>query len=162
MKTYLPQVFGDLIPDAIEKELMRLLETHPEQRRVGMKVHPILARVARAKALDMAVRGYEGHVDPDGHGANWLVRQAGYQLPGFYNPDPDGNNVEAMQHGDNDNLSYTWPQWLSSEGHKIHLLGLDKFYWVQTNYGIGHVHMPGSRKGHYYVFVSAPPEGFYD
>lgn len=159
---FIPQVFGDFLPNAMEVALSQLLENHPDQRRFPMVVHPILARVARAKAWDMANRGYEGHIDPDGHGANWLVRQAGYRLPDFYSKLPAGNNVESLQHGGVSEVNEALRLWLTSEGHRIQLLGLDDFYWVQTNYGIGYAHVPGSRKEHYYVFISAPPEGFYD
>lgn len=159
---FIPQVFGDFLPNAMEVALSHLLENHPDQRRFPMVVHPILARVARAKAWDMANRGYEGHIDPDGHGANWLLLQVGYQLPSFYDRDVDGNNVESLQYGGVSEIGEAWRLWLTSEGHRIHLLGLNKFYWVQTNYGVGYANAPGSRWGHYYVFMSAPPEGFYN
>lgn len=161
-KVFLAQIYKAMTPNKMELDLSRLLESHHDQRRYPMKIHPVLATVARNKAIDMAQRGYEGHVDPDGHGVNWLVRQAGYRLPDFYNSDPDGNNIEALQYGGNGEIEQAWPKWLESPDHKTHLLGLNKFYWVQTNYGIGYANVPGSRMIHYYVFVSAPPEGFYD
>lgn len=161
-KIFLSQIYGNFIPNAMELALSHLLENHPDQRRYPMTVHPVIAQVARNKAIDMAVRAYVGHVDPDGHGANWLLRQAGYSLPDFYGKEPDDNNVEALEHGGDGNIEDAWPRWLASEGHRIHLLGLDKFYWVQTNYGVGYAHVEGSTKIHYYVFMSAPPEGFYD
>jgi uncharacterized protein YkwD len=39
-----------------------------------------LAKVAEAKALDMAAKNYFGHVDKEGKAMNYYINQAGYTL----------------------------------------------------------------------------------
>lgn len=145
-----------------ESSLAFVIENHQEQGRETMYRHPILQEVAHWKAWDMATRRYTGHVDPDNHGANWLVRMAGYSLPDFYNKDDDANNIESLNYGGNGLIAEVMFSWENSPSHRAHVLGIDKFYRVQTNYGIGYRHDPNSISKHYYVFISAPPEGFYD
>jgi hypothetical protein len=45
-----------------------------------LKWNDTLAKVAEAKALDMARRNYAGHTDPDGHGIDYYLQQSGYAL----------------------------------------------------------------------------------
>ena len=45
-----------------------------------LKWNDTLAKVAEAKALDMATRKYVAHVDPDGYGLNYKINEAGYKL----------------------------------------------------------------------------------
>lgn len=167
MNLYLPSIHGNgpvgaFEPNAIESELIRLVQSHPEQQRPIMALNTLMCQVARAKALDMALRGYEDHTDPDGHGPNWRLRQAGYRLPSFYGKDLDDNNVESLQWAGDGDLSDAWPKWLLSEGHKIHILGQNKFYAVQHNFGMGFADVEGSRMRYYYCFISAPPEGMFE
>ena len=122
-----------------------------------MRCHKILAQVAREHAEDMAARDYFNPVNPDGFGPNYLVEQAGYELPDWYSQALDANNIESIAAG------YTTPEaawngWLASPGHRTHVLGEDSdFFADQTNYGIGYAFAPGSQYTHYLVFISAPP-----
>ena len=75
-----------------EQQIATFLANDPAQGRSSVAVDPILSSVARARARDLAVRDYFSHTDPDGHGANYLVRQAGYPLPSHYNSSPSGNS----------------------------------------------------------------------
>ncbi|HEX8692664.1 MAG TPA: CAP domain-containing protein [Longimicrobium sp.] len=137
-----------------EQELASILETAPGQARHGMRFNPTLARVARARAADMARRGYFGHTDPDGLGANTHVTRAGFRLPVLYDARPSGNNIESLG-GGYASPRAAWGAWMGSTGHRTHLLGLGDFYRAQTDYGVGYVHAPGSRYGHYWVVLIA-------
>jgi hypothetical protein len=112
--------------------------------------------VARAKAEDLARRGYFSHVDPDGYGPNRAVQLTGYGLPGFWGTSNSANFIESIAAG------YTSAQaafdgWMNSPGHRRHVLAEESFYAEQTRYGVGYASVPGSPYTRYYVFISAPP-----
>lgn len=167
-KTFLPFVAGDADDvsaqsescgmDDLEAAILRLMQAHPDQGRTVMECHPILVAVARSKALDLAIRGYEAHTDPDGHGANWLLRRAGYRLPDNYHGHDSANNVESAGWGGDGTPEQMWDSWLGSDGHRIHALGLDDTYQPQTRVGVGHVFRKFSRWGNYWVLLTAHPE----
>src|SRR5438552_1645103 len=56
-----------------EQAIAQALGSTPEQRRQWLTCQPILAAVARARAEDMARRGYFGHTNPEGLGPNYLL-----------------------------------------------------------------------------------------
>lgn len=141
-----------------ELGLAAILTSHPQQERARMVCDPILARVARERAADMAARAYFGHVNPDGVGPNFLVRQAGYDLPDLYGNDPRINMVESIAAGFGLNTGVdAWAVWEQSPVHRTHLLGLNSFVAEQERYGIGHVEVEGSPFTNYWVFISAHP-----
>lgn len=166
--TYLPAILGgspDIVAqddtcgmDINETTIMLSMSTHPEQKRDVILCHAVLVQVARAKALDLAMRGYEAHVDLDGHGANWLLRQAGYRLPDYYGQHDSANNVESCGWGGDGTPEQIWSNWLGSEGHRTHLLGLNDTHRPQTMVGVGHVYRQESRQGHYWVVITCVPE----
>src|SRR4051812_17752181 len=82
----LPPTSGavDSIFSLRERQLGDLLTHDHGQTRTKLVWNPILARVARERAWDMARRNYFSHVNPDGLGANTLVERAGYVLPANY------------------------------------------------------------------------------
>lgn len=141
-----------------EQRLATLLTNASGQQRPSVQVDPILSRVARARAADMAKRGYFAHVNPDGHGPNYLVRQAGYTLPASYDQSPRGNSIESASAGDR-NADEAWSGWMGSAPHKQHLLGLVAFYAEQTALGVGYYYDAGSDYQHYWVVLTAPPPG---
>ena len=143
-------------PNANEDRLVELMRTHPQQQRATMRYNPVLARVARERASDMAARGYFGHTNPDGWGPNALVRQAGYLLPSYYGVAPDTNNIESIGAGPA-TADEVWQLFLNSAAHRAHLLGLTSFYAEQVEYGIGYVAAPGTTYGHYWVIITARP-----
>ena len=145
---------GNHQPNAQELELAKLIKEHPNQMRVVMNYDPILSKVARERALDMGTRDYFGHVNPDGHGPNYLVQQAGYILPSFYDQSKKANNIESIYAGSPD-PERAMDVWLGSDGHHNHILGQHSFYAEQTDYGIGYAYVPGSRYGHYWVVITA-------
>jgi len=141
-----------------EQAIFNYMKNAAGQGRSGMVLDPVLCKVARAKATDMARRGYFAHVDPSGHGANWLVRQAGYSLPAGYDESPSANNIESLSAG-RDTASWTWNDWMTSPPHKQHLMGQAGFYAAQTHVGVGFVNIPGSEWQWYWVVITAPPSG---
>ena len=156
-RAYLPIVIYDPCPlNAQAQALAALAISDPQQQRPQMICSTILSRVAYEKALDMGTRNYFGHTNPDGVGPNYLVEQAGYDLPSWYTQGLTANNVESIAAG------YTtpgaaWAGWkVSPTGHPDHVLGLTNFWRDQIYYGIGYAYVPGSTYGHYWVFITAP------
>ncbi len=146
-------------PAPEEQAIADRMHSHPEQAHAVLVCHPILERVARERALDMAVRGYESHVNPDGYGPNYLVRQAGYPLDPTYSTNDAANSIEVMFYGygfsATPNPDDPWNWWMNSSIHRTMLLGLSPFFAAQNEYGVGHVYMPGSRYGHYWIVLTA-------
>ena len=132
------------------------LRDHPDQRRITMRCDARLAEVARARAVDMAARGYFGHVTPEGKGANTLVREAGYPLPAYYGQSLGANNVESIA-GGFQTVDEVMAGWLASGEHRDHLLGLHSFFASQVDYGIGYAYQAGSPLEHYWVVITAEP-----
>jgi len=137
-----------------EEQLAALMINDPDQRRASLTCHPILAQVARERALDMVKRNYFDHTNPDGYGPNYLVRQAGYVLPSYYDTAPDANNIESLAAG-YPTASAAWDNWTNSVDHRRHLLGETAFFAEQIEYGIGYA--CGGQYGHYWVVITAKP-----
>lgn len=136
-------------------QLFELMRADPNQLRKECVWHPVLAAVAQAHCLDMLERNYFAHVDPDGHGPNWRVLQAGYKLSYGSGADNQDNEIESI------GINYLtpeleWDAWLVSPHHHDHVLGVG-FFAAQTNVGIGFV---ASEKIYprYFCLCSAPPE----
>ncbi len=147
-----------ITPNAPELALATLITTAGTQARPAMVYDPILNMVARARARDLAKRGYSSipHVDPDGYGPNKAVQLAGYQLPGYYGTGLDSNYIESSALGQT-TASAVFTYWLNSPGHKIHVLAQHPSYAAQTRYGVGYFYDSTSTYKHYWVFISAPP-----
>lgn len=122
-----------------------------------------LAKVAEAKALDMATRNYTAHVDPDGRGINHYMHAAGYLLPKRMLRTPAQNSFESLQAG----FTMTWKGRESVNnlvadthtpnlGHRIHLLGMSDFNAAHTDIGVGVARRSsGSEYKTYVCFVIA-------
>ncbi len=121
------------------------------RRRPGQQRKEIVAtrcwRGWRERARDMATRGYFNHVNPDGYGPNYLVRAAGYKLPDWYDKSDTANNVESIG-GGYTGAHAVFQAWLSSEYHRIHVLGTVGFYAEQEEIGIGFYEDPNSPTAH--------------
>jgi len=141
-----------------EQAIFNLMKNASGQRRASVELDPILCKVARAKANDMAARGYFNHTDPSGRGPNFMVRQAGYVLPAGYSTAVNANNIESISAG-RATAGENWSAWMGSSGHRNHLLGEASFYAAQTSVGVGFVSVPGSEWQYYAVVLSAPPSG---
>jgi List-Bact-rpt repeat protein/cysteine-rich secretory family protein len=140
-----------------EQAIASFMASDPSQHRPFLKLDPILEQVARARAKDMAVRNYVAHVNPDGFGPNYLVRQAGYQLPAWWGTSPTDNFIESISAGYT-TASDAWQAWMGSTPHRTHLLALDPFYANQTSYGVGFYYDPSSTYQYYWVVITAPPQ----
>ncbi len=140
-----------------EQAIFDMARSDPDQQRATMYCNPTLAKVARARAEDMANNNYFGHVDSDGFGPDYLVQQAGYVLPDYYGTGKDVNYIESIAAGQADAAS-AWQGWMNSEHHRPHLLGLLSFTAAQTEVGVGFAKAPGSTYIYYWSFISAPPQ----
>jgi hypothetical protein len=140
-----------------EQRIFDLMRAESGQKRPFLKVDATLTKVARSRADDMARRGYFDHVNPDGNGPNYLVRQAGYSLPDWWGNDRQANYVESISAGYS-SPDAAWKAWMGSSGHRTHLLATDSFYADQTSVGIGVITRSGSKYGTYYVVITAPPD----
>jgi uncharacterized protein YkwD len=154
-RIYLPIIRKEnCSPNAQEQDLANRMKSDPSQQRATLNCNNILSQIARARALDMGTRAYFDHVNPNGFGANYLVQQAGYILPFWYNQSLSGNNLESIAAGQT-TTSAVWTAWMNSAGHRTHILGLDPFWAEQIDYGIGYAYVPGSPYGHYWVVITA-------
>ncbi len=142
------------VPNPQEQALAELMVNAGSQHRPFMVMDPILAKVARERATDMARRHYFDHTNPDGHGVNYLVRKGGYVLPSNY--PSDGNNLESIA-GGSSTASGTWSDWMGSSAHREHVLALNGFWASQTSYGVGYYEDPTSPYRFYWVVITAPP-----
>lgn len=140
----------------LEAAFMRILKADARQRRAGITCNPVLLRIARARARDMAERGYFSHTNPDGDGPNILLLRAGYALPSWWGNRRDANNIESISAG-RATAAAAYQGWMNSPGHRRHVLGEIPFYAGQTVVAIGHYYAAGSTYRHYWVFLSAPP-----
>ena len=141
-----------------EQQLADRIIDDSRQGRPSVTLDPTLSAVARAKAADMARRGYFAHTDPDGRGANYLVIQAGYTLPGHYPTARNANNIESLAAG-YATVSSVWAGWMSSPDHKRHILAESSFFAEQTALGVGFFEDSGSPYRTYWVILTAPPSG---
>ncbi len=141
---------------AEEQQLANLFTGSADQHRSGMTLDPTLTAVARARAADLCKRNYFSHVNPDGHGPDYMVRQAGYILPSWGDSTTD-NNVESIGAGYS-SASDMWQAWITDSAHATHVLGLDSFFASETSYGVGFYHDPNSTYQYYWVLITAPPQ----
>ncbi len=141
-----------------EQALANLVIANRGQHIGPMELDATLCAVARAKAADMARRRYYAHVNPDGHGPNWLVRAAGYPLPDWWGTDPAANYIESLDASE-PTAGEAWNAWMGSPGHKAHILASTAFYRDQTSFGVGYYYDAASPWRHYWVILTAPPRG---
>ena len=149
---------ADAALNSQEQALANLVIANPGQHLGPMQLDATLCAVAHAKAADMAQRRYYAHVNPDGHGPNWLVRQAGYPLPAWWGTDPAANYIESIDASE-PTAGDAWNAWMGSPGHKAHILASTAFYRDQTSFGVGYYYDAASPWRHYWVILTAPPRG---
>ncbi len=153
--TCLPTAAAYVLNDE-EALLAEYLVNDPGQQRPAMQFDPILARLARERAEDMAARNYFAHVNPDGWAANALVLDAGYILPSAWGTELTNNYIESIAAGFS-GVADTWADWMDSPPHRAHLLALNAFYQTETSYGVGYAYSATSTYHHYWVVLTAPP-----
>lgn len=135
------------------RALAELIAAHPEQQREALVCDPRLAAFAQARATDMVLRGYFGHVDPDNVGPNQRLRELGFPLPDAY-LDGRNNSIESILGGlaDPDDVLRAL---LRSSRHRTQVLGEETFFRVQDRYGIGYVADPATERVDHWVIVFA-------
>lgn len=141
--------------NANEVVLFRKISRDSSQRRSVMKLDPILCKVARNRARDMARNSYFSHVDRFGRGPNLLVKFAGYTLPSWYDMARSGNSIESLALTTGD-AGEALELWRNSAPHRDHVLGEVAFYQGQESIGVGAFTSAGIPSQTYYVFLSAP------
>jgi uncharacterized protein YkwD len=128
-------------------------------KKPALKWNDTLAKVAEAKALDMAKRKYFAHVDPDGNGINVKINKAGYKLPASWIKDPKENYFESISAGNEDCLeamrSLILDEGLTPPDHRNHLMGLNDFWDSCTDIGIGFATDPDSEYRTYTCVIIA-------
>jgi hypothetical protein len=94
--------FYNTNPFIVKEEAQQAYEylhaTLPANQSV-LRWNDTLARVAEAKALDMARRNYAGHTDPDGYGINYYIQQSGYALNSSWTEHPGDHFFESLPVG---------------------------------------------------------------
>ena len=143
---------GGMSSDAELEDFVRLFVNDAGQKRKIKNRNPILMQVAAARALDLATRKYVAHRNPDGHYANYLVRQAGYKLPTWYAA--DDNNIESIAAGQTTALE-AWTALVNHPPHRVHVLGEMQFYADQVDFGVGHWRGAGSIYADFWVVLTA-------
>jgi uncharacterized protein YkwD len=100
-----------------------------------------LAKVAEAKAIDMARRNYFNHIDPGGYGMNYYINKAGYKLSKDWLKNKNENYFESIAAGENTGEETIRDLIIDKDtpglGHRSHLLGMNKFYADLVDIGIG-------------------------
>lgn len=147
---------GAVVLNDQEQAIANLMVNSSSQHRPFMVLDDTLVSVARARALDLGRRAYFDHVNPDGHGPNYMVRAAGYPLPAWWGTDPKANYIESIA-GGRSTASATWSDWMNSQPHRDHVLANTSFDAGNTSYGVGYVAVPGSPYTHYWVVITCPP-----
>lgn len=144
----------------MEHEIFAWLKGHKDQQRPFLRWNQKLAAVARYRCEDLMARGYNAHIDPEGRGPNWWVRQYGYKLPSYYHDRDEANYVESLNMGGRGVLAEVQASWMKSDGHRRHLLGYGGTWMTQTEIGVGYCHREDSPfLKHYYCVITCPPEG---
>lgn len=105
-----------------------------------------LAKVAEARALDMAENNYFSHINKKGQGVNILIHEAGYTLPKNWTKNKQDNFFESIQAGAKEGIEaindLIIDKGTPSLGHRKHLLGIDDdkpFNSKLKDIGIGYV-----------------------
>lgn len=150
--------------------LLNEIRQHPQnyRRELGFGAnariagHPLkwnetLAKVAEARALDMAKRNYFDHTDPDGFGPNYHINRAGYAL----NPDwlkrKTANNFESIGANHPSAIDGIKAMIIGRNspgfGHRKHLLGMDEWNGSLQDIGIGFVRVPSGSAYQSYLCV---------
>ena len=122
-----------------------------------LKWNDTLAKVAEAKALDMATRKYVAHVDPDGYGLNYKINEAGYKLNAKWLASKEMNYFESISAGASSGeqaiRNLVIDKDVPTLGHRKHLLGLDQWTADMYDIGIGYAHPDQSQPYKSYVCV---------
>jgi uncharacterized protein YkwD len=153
-------------------ELINTIRSNPEkyytELQLDSKLHisknPLrwndtLARVAEAKAMDMAKRNYFGHITPECYGINHLISQSGYCLNGEWLKANNLNYFETIGSGQESGVetvkSLIIDEKDTGKDHRNHLLGTTQWDASLYDIGIGFVKSDGSTYQSYTCIIIA-------
>ncbi len=143
-------------PQAHEKEYKFLEDV---KAMPALRWNDTLARVAEARALDMAKKNYFGHVDPDGYGVNYHMNKAGYSLPAEWLKDRGANYFESLGAGASSGINAIENLIIDANtpslGHRRHLLGMTDWDASLVDIGIGYVTSDNSKFSSYACVIIA-------
>ena len=124
-----------------------------------LKWNDQLAKVAEAKALDMAKRNYFSHLTPEGKGINILINAAGYKLNKEWLKNKSENSFESIQSGAKDGKEVIRlliiDNYDKELGHRKHLLGINDWNKDLKDIGIGFVRAPDNKYKTYISIIIA-------
>lgn len=126
-------------PDKYYEELK--FEKGLKVSKIKLKWNDTLAKVAEAKAYDMAKRNYMSHIDPNGYGMNYYIKKSGYKLNPKWTVNKNANFFESLAANTSSGIEsievLVTDENVSTKGHRNHLLGLDQWNANLTDIGIG-------------------------
>jgi uncharacterized protein YkwD len=126
-------------PDKYYEELN--FEKGLKVSKIKLKWNDTLAKIAEAKAYDMAKRNYMSHVDPDGYGMNYYIKKGGYKLQPKWTVEKSANYFESLAANTFTGIEsikvLVTDKNTPTLGHRKHLLGLDEWNAALTDIGIG-------------------------
>ncbi len=144
-------------PDKYSKELH--FSTKLGITKTPLRWNDTLAKVAEAKALDMAKRNYFDHVNPEGQGINYLINQSGYTLNADWLKNKKENFFESIGSGHDSGVaavkSLIIDETDATKGHRDHLLGIGDWDSTLHDFGIGFVKCDGGKYQSYICIIIA-------
>lgn len=170
----LSQVTGDIVIDRAEAQkaflLINRIRQTPEKyyremhfdksfklTSTALRWNDTLARVAEAKAYDMAKRDYFGHTDPDGYGINYYIAKSGYALNKDWTRNKSDNFFESISaeaaDGEDAVKNLVIDEGVPSLGHRKHLLGGGPWESTLTDIGIGFARIDSGSRFRTYVSI---------
>jgi hypothetical protein len=156
-------------------ELLNSIRSNPEKyykelhfngkltiTKTPLRWNDTLARVAEAKALDMAKRNYVNHVSPEGVGISYLVQRNGYTLNADWLKNKKDNMFETLGFGDESGAEAVRKLIFdlddSDTVKRDHLLGIGEWNASLVDVGIGFVKCDGGRFQSYTCIIIAKHE----
>jgi uncharacterized protein YkwD len=153
-------------------QLINTIRSHPEKyykelhlnsklriTKTPLRWNDTLAKVAEAKALDMAKRNYFAHVNPDGYGINFFINQSGYTLNADWLKDKKENFFESIGSGYDSGREAVKALIIDTDdpamGHRDHLLGVKDWDASLVDIGIGFVKCDGGQYQSYICIIIA-------
>lgn len=144
-------------PEKYYKELH--LNSKLRITKTPLRWNDTLAKVAEAKALDMAKRNYFAHVNPDGYGINFFINQSGYKLNADWLKDKKENFFESIGSGYDSGQEAVKELIIDAGvpdmGHRDHLLGVKDWDASLVDIGIGFVKCDGGKYQSYTCIIIA-------
>jgi uncharacterized protein YkwD len=131
----------DYLQDLRQKKVDRFdpLLKYVDKGSLLLNWNDTLAKVAQARAMDMAVHNYFDHIDRKGYGVNYYIAEAGYELESEWTEKKDYNFFESLEAGKENYKEIISDliidQGVPNKGHRKHLLGLDE--WNKKNVDVG-------------------------